>query len=208
STSGINRERQHGSGGRLGGGRRRGGNKGGLSKKTLNIVTNLESHSDLGCRREEEEEVEEEKRLAVEERRLKENMRQKGDEVDHTIRILLLGDSGVGKTSLMLRFSGDKFAPNLLSTAGVDFKVQTLDIRGRRVRCQIWDTAGQEKFHVITRAYYRGAHGIALVYDVTDTDSFRNVNYWMANIQTQAEAGQGIQKIILGNKIDLQERVV
>lgn len=57
-------------------------------------------------------------------------------------------------------------------------QVQTLDIHGKRVRCQIWDTAGQEKFHVITRAYYRGAHGIALAYDVTDGDSFKNVNYW------------------------------
>lgn len=57
-------------------------------------------------------------------------------------------------------------------------KVQTLDIHGKRVRCQIWDTAGQEKFHVITRAYYRGAHGIALAYDLTDEDSFKNVNYW------------------------------
>ncbi|CAM9880082.1 unnamed protein product, partial [Ectocarpus sp. 12 AP-2014] len=90
------------------------------------------------------------------------------------IRILLLGDSGVGKTSLMTRFSEDKFAPTLISTAGV----QTLDINGKRVRCQIWDTAGQERFHVITRTYYRGAHGIALAYDVTDDDSFKNVNYW------------------------------
>ncbi|CAN0149113.1 unnamed protein product, partial [Laminaria digitata] len=97
---------------------------------------------------------------------------------DHTIRILLLGDSGVGKTSLMTRFSEDKFAPTMISTAGVDFKVQTLDINGKRVRCQIWDTAGQERFHVITRAYIRGAHGIALAYDVTDDDSFKNVNYW------------------------------
>ncbi|CAN0482071.1 unnamed protein product, partial [Discosporangium mesarthrocarpum] len=87
-------------------------------------------------------------------------------------------------------------------------QVQTLEIGGRRVRCQIWDTAGQDKFHVITRAYYRGAHGIALVYDVTDTDSFRNVNYWMANIQTHAEAGEKIKKVILGNKIDLQERTI
>ncbi|KAG5176168.1 ras family-domain-containing protein [Tribonema minus] len=122
-----------------------------------------------------------------------------------TIRILLLGDSGVGKTSLMLRYTEDHFSPNLLSTAGVDFKVRHLDINGRRVRCQIWDTAGQEKFHVITRAYYRGAHGIALVYDVADADSFKNVNYWVANIQTHAPAAgrEGICKVLLGNKVDL-----
>lgn len=60
-------------------------------------------------------------------------------------------------------------------------------VDGKRVKCQVWDTAGQEKFHVITRTYYRGAHGIALIYDVTDPDSFKNVNYWMANIQTHAD---------------------
>ncbi|CAM9910840.1 unnamed protein product, partial [Ectocarpus fasciculatus] len=221
STSGINRERQFdgsvtggtgGSGSRFGGRRRSGpGNgRGGLSKKTLNIVTNLKSHTTDVRSREEMEDLEEEKRLAEEERRFKENLRQKGDDFDHTIRILLLGDSGVGKTSLMTRFSEDKFAPTLISTAGVDYKVQTLDINGKRVRCQIWDTAGQERFHVITRTYYRGAHGIALAYDVTDDDSFKNVNYWMANIQTHAEPGHRMQKMILGNKvdIDIEERAV
>ncbi|CAN0457303.1 unnamed protein product, partial [Hapterophycus canaliculatus] len=87
-------------------------------------------------------------------------------------------------------------------------QVQTLDIQGKRVRCQIWDTAGQERFHVITRAYYRGAHGIALAYDVTDDDSFKNVNYWMANIQTHADRGHRMQKMILGNKVDIEERRV
>ncbi|CAN0026704.1 unnamed protein product [Ectocarpus sp. 6 AP-2014] len=220
STSGINRERQFdgavaggtgGNGSRLGVGRRRSGpgnGRGGLSKKTLNIVTNLESHTTDVRSREEMEDLEEEKRLAEEERRFKENLRQKGDDFDHTIRILLLGDSGVGKTSLMTRFSEDKFAPTLISTAGVDYKVQTLDINGKRVRCQIWDTAGQERFHVITRTYYRGAHGIALAYDVTDDDSFKNVNYWMANIQTHAEPGHRMQKMILGNKVDIEDRAI
>eukprot|EP00903_Cladosiphon_okamuranus_P020272 g18604.t1 len=225
STSGINRERQFdgtvtggtgsgrfgGGGGGGGGGRRRSGpgnGRGGLSKKTLNIVTNLKSHSTDVRSREEMEDLEEEKKLAEEERRFKENLRQKGDDFDHTIRILLLGDSGVGKTSLMTRFSEDKFAPTMISTAGVDFKVQTLDIHGKRVKCQIWDTAGQERFHVITRAYYRGAHGIALTYDVTDDDSFKNVNYWMANIQTHADRGHRMQKMILGNKVDIEERTI
>ncbi|CAB1099861.1 unnamed protein product [Ectocarpus sp. CCAP 1310/34] len=223
STSGINRERQFdgtvtggtggtgGSGSRFGRGRRRSGpgnGRGGLSKKTLNIVTNLKSHTTDVRSREEMEDLEEEKRLAEEERRFKENLRQKGDDFDRTIRILLLGDSGVGKTSLMTRFSEDKFAPTLISTAGVDYKVQTLDINGKRVRCQIWDTAGQERFHVITRTYYRGAHGIALAYDVTDDDSFKNVNYWMANIQTHAEPGHRMQKMILGNKVDIEDRAV
>lgn len=178
--------------------------KGGLSKKTLNIVNNLQGVQKNTMTRREREEVEEERRLAEEEK--KRQALKKGpikDDCDYMIRILLLGDSGVGKTSLMLRYSEDQFAPNLLSTAGVDFKVRHMDINGKRVKCQIWDTAGQEKFHVITRTYYRGAQGIALVYDCTDPDSFKNVNYWMANIQQHAD--EKVQKILLGNKIDLVE---
>jgi small GTP-binding protein len=66
-------------------------------------------------------------------------------------------------------------------------QVRHLLVDGKKVKCQVWDTAGQEKFHVITRTYYKGAHGIALIYDVTDPDSFKNVNYWMANIQQHAD---------------------
>lgn len=89
-------------------------------------------------------------------------------EYEILIKLLLLGDGGVGKTSIMLRYSEDKFSTSLLSTAGVDYKSQYLDIEGKRVKCQIWDTAGQQRFHVITQAYYKGAHGIVLVYDVSD----------------------------------------
>jgi hypothetical protein len=89
-------------------------------------------------------------------------------EYDVCVKLLLLGDGGVGKTSLMLRYSEDKFSTSLLSTAGVDYKSQYIDMEGKRVKCQIWDTAGQQRFHVITQAYYKGAHGIVLVYDVSD----------------------------------------
>ncbi len=87
---------------------------------------------------------------------------------DVLVKVLLLGDSGVGKTSLMLRYSEDKFSPSLTSTAGVDYKSQLLDVDGKRVKCQIWDTAGQQRFHVITHSYYKSAHGIVLVYDVSE----------------------------------------
>lgn len=205
---------------------------GGLSEKTLNIVTNLTEHTGKTAKtKQEQQDLEEEVRQAAEERRIKEALRAKGEgEVDLTIRVLLLGDSGVGKTSLMMRYSEDQFAPNMLSTAGVDFKIHNLQVKGRKVRCQVWDTAGQDKFHVITRAYYRGAHGIALVYDVTDRDSFKNVNYWIANIHSHSGAAaaaalaeekktsgkkqsastspKGIERIgirtaLLGNKVDL-----
>ena len=122
-----------------------------------------------------------------------------------SLRILLLGDSGVGKTSLMMRYSEDAFAPCLLSTAGVDFKVRHIDChqRKKKVKVQIWDTAGQERMHVITRTYYKGSHGIALIYNLTDPDSFKNVNYWMANIQQHA--GDKVVKVLIGNKADLAD---
>jgi hypothetical protein len=94
-------------------------------------------------------------------------------EYDVQIKLLLLGDSGVGKTSLMLRYSEDKFSPSLLSTAGVDYKSAHMEVAGKAVKCQVWDTAGQQRFHVITHSYYKGAHGIILVYDVAEESEER-----------------------------------
>eukprot|EP00744_Colponema_vietnamica_P003899 GILI01005911.1.p1 GENE.GILI01005911.1~~GILI01005911.1.p1 ORF type:complete len:213 (-),score=50.38 GILI01005911.1:711-1349(-) len=125
---------------------------------------------------------------------------------DHFIKLLLLGDSGVGKSSLMMRFSEDQFYPNLMGTAGVDFKVRYVDIDGKRIKMQIWDTAGQERFHTITKAYYRGAMGIVLVYDVTDQKTFDNVDYWMDNIRKHGN--ETVEKILVGNKIDLANRMI
>ena len=84
----------------------------------------------------------------------------------------------------------------------VDFKAKHVDYCGQRVKVQFWDTAGQEKFHVITKAYYEGAHGIILTYDVTDQYSFENISYWMKNIEEHANTG--VSKIIVGNKTDLE----
>ena len=88
------------------------------------------------------------------------------------IKLLLIGDSGVGKSCCLLRFSEDSFTPSFITTIGIDFKIRTIDLDGKRVKLQIWDTAGQERFRTITTAYYRGAMGILLVYDVTDERSF------------------------------------
>lgn len=88
--------------------------------------------------------------------------------------MLLIGDSGVGKSCCLLRFSEDSFTPSFITTIGIDFKIRTIELDGKRVKLQIWDTAGQERFRTITTAYYRGAMGILLVYDVTDERSFQS----------------------------------
>jgi hypothetical protein len=99
------------------------------------------------------------------------------------IKLLLIGDSGVGKSCCLLRFSEDSFTPSFITTIGIDFKIRTIELDGKRVKLQIWDTAGQERFRTITTAYYRGAMGILLVYDVTDERSFNSTSspcslYW------------------------------
>ncbi len=92
---------------------------------------------------------------------------QKMASYDYLFVLLLVGDSGVGKSCLLLRFCDDSFSESCLNTIGVDFKVKTIKIDGKRVKLQMWDTAGQERFRTITKSYYRGAHGIIVVYDIT-----------------------------------------
>ncbi|OBZ79114.1 GTP-binding protein ypt2 [Grifola frondosa] len=111
---------------------------------------------------------------------------------DFLIKLLLIGDSGVGKSCLLLRFCDDAWTPSFITTIGIDFKIRTIELDGKRIKLQIWDTAGQERFRTITTAYYRGAMGILLVYDVTDERSFNNIRTWHANIEQHAsEEEQG-----------------
>jgi len=122
---------------------------------------------------------------------------------DYLIKLLMIGDSGVGKSCLLLRFSDDSFTTSFITTIGIDFKIKTVEIEGKKVKLQIWDTAGQERFRTITTAYYRGAMGILLVYDVTDEQSFLNIRNWIRNIEQHAS--DSVQKILIGNKCDMTE---
>ncbi|XP_049319879.1 ras-related protein Rab-15 isoform X2 [Astyanax mexicanus] len=117
---------------------------------------------------------------------------------DVLFRLLLLGDSGVGKTCLLCRFTDNEFLPQHVSTIGVDFKMKTLEVDGVKVRIQIWDTAGQERYQTITKQYYRRAQGIFLVYDITSASSFQHIVKWYAP--------PTVQKILIGNKSDEEHR--
>ena len=119
---------------------------------------------------------------------------------DFLFKVLVIGDSGVGKSGLLLRLAQDKYEQIYLSTVGVDYFNRTVSIDGKLVQLQMWDTAGQERFRTITRSYYRGSQGIVVVYDVTDNESFENVQHWFDEIEKNA--GGSVIKLLVGNKSD------
>eukprot|EP01121_Diplochlamys_sp_Union-15-3_P012535 TRINITY_DN3768_c0_g1_i2.p1 TRINITY_DN3768_c0_g1~~TRINITY_DN3768_c0_g1_i2.p1 ORF type:complete len:205 (+),score=34.71 TRINITY_DN3768_c0_g1_i2:28-642(+) len=127
-------------------------------------------------------------------------------ETEYLFKVLLVGESGVGKTCLLTRYADDKFDPVYLSTIGVDFRFRMLDLGDTKLKLQIWDTAGQERFRNITTSYYRGAHGVFLVYDVTDQRSFDKLPYWIDEIKHHCQPN--IKVIIIGNKSDMASRAV
>jgi len=119
---------------------------------------------------------------------------------DYLFKLVLIGDSGVGKSCLLLRFADDAFTESYISTIGVDFRFRTVKIDNKTVKLQIWDTAGQERFRTITSAYYRGADGIIMVFDVTSMESFDHVNDWLKEVNRYA--AEGTVKLLVGNKSD------
>ncbi|CAH1995892.1 unnamed protein product [Acanthoscelides obtectus] len=127
-------------------------------------------------------------------------------EYDYLFKLLLIGDSGVGKSCLLLRFADDTYTESYISTIGVDFVSILLYYLLFLLYVTMWDTAGQERFRTITSSYYRGAHGIIVVYDCTDHDSFTNVKQWLEEIDRYA--CDNVNKLLVGNKSDLTTKKV
>ncbi|GFO32039.1 ras-related protein rab-26 [Plakobranchus ocellatus] len=126
---------------------------------------------------------------------------------DLSCKVMLVGDSGVGKTCLLVRFKDGTFlSGSFISTVGIDFRNKVVDVEGTKVKLQIWDTAGQERFRSITRAYYRDANALLLLYDVSNKNSFDNIRAWLGEIQEYSQ--DDVVIMLLGNKCDCHERAV
>jgi len=126
-----------------------------------------------------------------------------GADYDHLVKLLLLGDSAVGKSSLLMRFCESRFDNNFVLTIGVDFKWKCVERNDRKLKLQVWDTAGQERFRTITPAYYRAAMGVVICYDITDQATFDHVEYWVQQLDQHGD--EAVQRILVGNKCDLAD---
>ena len=139
-----------------------------------------------------------------------------GQEYDYLFKLLLIGNSGVGKSSLLFRFSENIWEKEFIPTIGVDFvsnninfkskkiqKLKSLEVDGKKVKLQIWDTAGQERFKNIQASYYKGANGVLVVYDITNRESFEHLNSWL--IEIEKNGNKNVYKLLIGNKADLEE---
>ncbi|KAK4255669.1 hypothetical protein QN277_008641 [Acacia crassicarpa] len=127
------------------------------------------------------------------------------DEYDYLFKLVLIGDSGVGKSNLLSRFTRNEFNLESKSTIGVEFATKSLNIDGKVIKAQIWDTAGQERYRAITSAYYRGAVGALLVYDVTRSPTFENVARWLKELRDHTDPS--IVVMLIGNKSDLRHLI-
>ena len=121
---------------------------------------------------------------------------------EYVIKILTLGDSGVGKTSIIQKFVNDKFNQNMLSTIGVDFQSKVIIINNTKIKLKIWDTTGQERFKTLTSQYYNGADGALLIFDVTSKLSFERINFWINELKEKKKLNE-LGLLLIGNKIDL-----
>lgn len=124
---------------------------------------------------------------------------------DVFLKFLIIGESSVGKSNLLIRYINDTFEDSFITTVGVDFKTKFLEIDNKHVKLQIWDTAGQEKFRAITNSYYRGAHGILLLFDLGNRSTFEQIASWVESIKDKADADTFIY--LVGNKCDLEREV-
>ncbi|CAH1263994.1 RAB1A [Branchiostoma lanceolatum] len=126
-------------------------------------------------------------------------------EYDYLFKLLLIGDSGVGKSCLLLRFADDTYTESYISTIGVDFKIRTIELDGKTIKLQIWDTAGQERFRTITSSYYRGAHGIIIVYDVTDQEFADQLH--IPFLETSAKNATNVEQAFMTMAAEIKNRM-
>eukprot|EP00250_Pteridium_aquilinum_P006161 c16133_g1_i1 orf=676-1326(-) len=124
------------------------------------------------------------------------------DDYDYLFKVVLIGDSGVGKSNLLSRFTRNEFSLESKSTIGVEFATRSISVDGKTIKAQIWDTAGQERYRAITSAYYRGAVGALLVYDITRHVTFENVERWLKELRDHTDSN--IVVMLVGNKSDLR----
>mmetsp|Transcript_2059 Transcript_2059/g.3634 ORF Transcript_2059/g.3634 Transcript_2059/m.3634 type:complete len:201 (-) Transcript_2059:177-779(-) len=125
----------------------------------------------------------------------------KDDEYDYLFKVVLIGDSGVGKSNLLSRFTRNEFNLESKSTIGVEFATRGIPVDGKMIKSQIWDTAGQERFRAVTKNYYRGAAGALLVYDITRRETFNHLTSWLSDARTMTNPSTII--MLIGNKSDL-----
>ncbi|KAI3798210.1 hypothetical protein L1987_33480 [Smallanthus sonchifolius] len=120
---------------------------------------------------------------------------------EYLFKVVIIGDSAVGKSNLLSRYARNEFNMHSKATIGVEFQTQTMEIDGKEVKAQIWDTAGQERFRAVTSAYYRGAVGALVVYDISRTTTFDSVSRWLQELQTHSDTT--VARMLVGNKCDL-----
>ncbi|KAH9616085.1 hypothetical protein KSS87_006847 [Heliosperma pusillum] len=122
---------------------------------------------------------------------------------EYLFKIVIIGDSGVGKSNLLSRYARNEFSLHSKATIGVEFQTQSIELDGKEVRAQIWDTAGQERFRAVTSAYYRGAVGALIVYDITRGTTFDSISRWLEELNTHSDTT--VAKMLVGNKYDLDD---
>ena len=125
------------------------------------------------------------------------------NDYEYLFKILLVGNSNVGKSSLFLRFVDEIWKENFVPTIGVDFKIKSIKIDNKTIKLQIWDTAGQERFRSLLSSYFKGANGILLLYDITNVNSFKSLSNWL--IEIEKNSSKNVKKILIGNKCDLND---
>lgn len=126
------------------------------------------------------------------------------EDFDEKIKLMMLGDSNVGKSSILSKYCNGEFLSRHITTVGLDFQIKDLDINNKKIKVQIWDTAGQERYHVITKNFFKGSDGFIIIYDITSRESFDNINNWIEQINTFVD--NNVKCIIFGNKNDLNEQ--